>query len=274
MSSSRLSISSSGSTGLLYRNGLVTGSMIQSQMATNLRAAVLIHGFTQTGESWSGVRVALPACWRVLAPDLRGHGSAAAARPVDLTAVLGDLEALVPDRCVLAGYSMGGRIALHAALAPEIAGRLARLVLIGASPGIVDPAERAARRASDQRLADELSGTSIEALAVRWARTPVLADQPADVRAAVHEDRLRSTPSGLGAALRGLGTGALPSLWERLGELSMPVSLVVGERDLKFAAIAAEMAAGIPQAEVLRVPGAGHAVHLEQPGTLAGILVR
>jgi 2-succinyl-6-hydroxy-2,4-cyclohexadiene-1-carboxylate synthase len=233
---------------------------------------VLLHGFTQTGESWSGVRAALPPRCSVLAPDLRGHGSAGAIRPVDLAAVLGDLEALVPERCVLVGYSMGGRLALHAALTPEIAGRLQRLVLIGASPGIADPGERSARRAADERLADQLSGMSIEAFAERWAGTPVLADQPAGVRAAAHEDRLRSTPSGLAAALRGLGTGALPSLWERLGELSMPVSLVVGERDVKFAAIAAEMAAAISHAEVLGVAGAGHTVHLERPGELARIL--
>jgi pimeloyl-ACP methyl ester carboxylesterase len=69
--------------------------------------------------------------------------------------------------------------------------------------------------------------------------------------------------------LRGLGTGALPSLWERLGELSMPVTLVVGERDSKFQGIAAEMRTGIPAAELLVVPGVGHAVHLEAPEAVA-----
>ena len=49
---------------------------------------------------------------------------------------------------------MGGRIALHAALAPALESRVQRLVLIGASPGIADPAERAERRAADERLAD------------------------------------------------------------------------------------------------------------------------
>ena len=66
----------------------------------------------------------------------------------------------------------------------------------------------------------------------------MLAGQPPDVAAAAHADRLRNTPAGLARALRGLGTGALPSLWDRLGELPMPVTLVVGERDEKFRAIA------------------------------------
>ena len=88
---------------------------------------------------------------------------------------------------------------------------------------------------------------TIEAFAQRWAQTAVLADQPPAVQAAVQADRLRSTPAGLAAALRGLRTGALPSLWERLAELTAPVDLVVGERDAKFPAIAREMAAALPE---------------------------
>ncbi len=68
------------------------------------------------------------------------------------------------------------------------------------------------------------------------------------------------------------GTGALPSLWERLGELALPVELIVGARDGKFRAIAAEMAARLPEAHLHVVPGAGHAVHLERPEAVAAVL--
>lgn len=230
-------------------------------------ALVLLHGFTLTGRSWEPVLAALGERYRPIAPDLRGHGEAADAVPVTLEAVLGDLDALAPERFILVGYSMGGRIALHAALA--MPARVAQLVLIGASPGIADEGERKARRQADERLAGELERLSIEALAERWADTPVLRDQPASARALAHADRLRSTPAGLARALRGLGTGALPSLWERLGELSMPVRLVVGERDAKFGAIAAAMAPRLGDAEIVVAPGAGHAVHLEAPGIAA-----
>jgi 2-succinyl-6-hydroxy-2,4-cyclohexadiene-1-carboxylate synthase len=165
---------------------------------------------------------------------------------------------------------MGGRIALHLALA--MPGTVRRLVLVGASPGIADPVERAQRRRSDERLAGELEGLSIDELARRWARTPVLAGLPDAVLARVHADRLRSTPEGLAAALRGLGAGALPSLWGRLGELAMPVVLVVGERDEKFSAIGREMAESIADAEVVVVAGAGHAVHVEAPDEVAEII--
>ncbi len=208
--------------------------------------------------------------YRPLAPDIRGHGEAGARRPVTLAAVTGDVLDTVPGPFALAGYSMGGRIALHVALAaPE---RVQRLVLIGASPGLADPAERAARRRADEELAADIERARIEEFARRWAQTPVLAGLPPDVAAAVHADRLRCTPEGLAAALRGLGTGALPSLWDRLGELRAPVTLIVGERDEQFQAIAAEMAARLSDARVEVVAAAGHAVHLEAPGVVAALI--
>lgn len=234
-------------------------------------AVLLLHGFTHTGSSWDPVVTALGERYRVIAPDIRGHGAAADATPVTLDAVIADVEALAPaEGFTLAGYSMGGRIALHLALA--MPGRVQRLVLIGASPGIAEPAQRARRRLDDERLADELRRSSIEEFAGRWAQTPVLAGLPEDVFTRVQADRLRCTPAGLAAALRGLGTGALPSVWGRLAELRMPVTLVVGERDAKFTAIAGEMAALIGDADVVVVPGAGHAVHLEAPRRVATVI--
>jgi 2-succinyl-6-hydroxy-2,4-cyclohexadiene-1-carboxylate synthase len=232
---------------------------------------LLLHGFTNTGASWDPVVAALAQRYRAIAPDLRGHGSSSAARPVTLEAVIGDIAALAPDRFTVAGYSQGGRIALHAALA--LAPRVERLVLVGANPGIADPAERAARRAADEALAAEIEGETIEEFANRWAATPVLAGQSREISEAAHADRLRSTPAGLAAALQGLGTGALPSLWARLPELLIPVTMLVGERDEKFRALGEEMARTLPRGDLVVVPGAGHAVHLEAPERVAAELL-
>lgn len=231
---------------------------------------VLLHGFTHTGASWKGVRAALGDHWQVVAPDVRGHGSASDRRPVSLDGVLEDVRAAAPEDYVLAGYSMGGRLALHLAL-PE-SRRIRGLVLIGASPGLADPLEREARRLADEELAAEIEHGTLEEFAGRWALTPVLAGLPDDVAGRVHRDRLRNTTAGLAAALRGLGTGALPSLWDRLDELTVPVTLVVGEGDEKFRGIAQEMARLMPRAQLVLVPGAGHAVHLEAPERVAEII--
>lgn len=187
--------------------------------------------------------------------------------------MLSDLVARAPaEPFTLAGYSMGGRIALHLALVPGLAHRLQRLVLIGASPGIADSRERRERFEADQRVAAELERLDIEALARHWARTPVLAGLPDALLAQVHADRLRNTPAGLARALRGIGTGALPSLWERLHEVRVPVTLVAGERDAKFTAIAEQMAPALSDARVEVVAGVGHAVHLEAPDRVAALL--
>jgi 2-succinyl-6-hydroxy-2,4-cyclohexadiene-1-carboxylate synthase len=231
---------------------------------------VLLHGFTHTGASWNRVRAHLDERYRPLAPDIRGHGAATGCSAVDLDGVVADLRGAAPARFALAGYSMGGRIALHVALAmPE---RIERLVLIGASPGLADPAERAARRQADEALAERLERMTIGEFAREWARTPVLAGLTPEVAAEVHADRLRSTVAGLARALRGLGTGALPPLWDRLDELTLPVTLVVGARDEKFRAISERMAAMLPHPVLEVVADAGHAVHLERPEAVAGLL--
>jgi 2-succinyl-6-hydroxy-2,4-cyclohexadiene-1-carboxylate synthase len=232
---------------------------------------LLLHGFTHTGSSWEPVVAALGERYRAITPDLRGHGASWDREPVTREAVLDDLEALAGRGSVtLVGYSMGGRIALHGALCwPE---RIESLVLIGASPGIADQAERDDRRRADDRLADEIERSTIEGFEERWAQTPVLAGVSAEVRSRARADRLRNRPVGLARALRGLGAGALPSAWERLGELRMPVALVVGEGDAKFRQIAESMRRSIADARVEIVPGVGHAVHLEAPGRVAEII--
>jgi 2-succinyl-6-hydroxy-2,4-cyclohexadiene-1-carboxylate synthase len=232
---------------------------------------VLLHGFTNTGSSWQPVIAELGQRYRAIAPDIRGHGSAGKARPVTLAAVIEDVASLTPEPFTLVGYSQGGRIALHVALA--LPRRVTRLVLIGASPGIAEQRERDARRRSDERLAERIESLEIEQFAREWAGTPVLAGLPDAIAAAAHAERMRNAPQGLAAALRGLGTGALPSLWGRLGELMMPVTLITGERDSKFTALAHEMAGRIPSAAVTVVPGAGHAVHLERPDVVAKALL-
>ena len=231
---------------------------------------VLLHGFTQTGRSWAPVVAAVGARYRCFAPDLPGHGDAEGRRPASFGAVTAYLGALKPERFALCGYSMGGRLALAAALA--LPARVERLVLAGASPGLADPAERTARRAADEALATRIEADGVAAFVEAWSAQPLFAGQPRGIADFARADRLRNTAAGLAAALRGMGTGTMEPVWDRLGELRMPVTLIAGERDEKFRAIAQRMASAIPQATLVIAPGAGHAVHLEAPQVVAGAL--
>ncbi|HUO48518.1 MAG TPA: alpha/beta fold hydrolase [Acidimicrobiales bacterium] len=235
---------------------------------------VLAHGFTQTARTWGPLLASLAAHRQVVAVDLPGHGRSAPVRAdLERTAVLlgeagGEADYL--------GYSLGGRVALHLALArPEL---VRRLVLIGATAGIEDDAARAARRAADGALADGLeeaaardpAGALHEFLA-RWLAGPLFATlAPGDAQL---EGRRANDAIALASSLRLCGTGTQAPLWDRLGSLAMPVLVVAGILDERFAATGRRMARAIgPNATLALVPGAGHACHLERPAATARIV--
>jgi len=233
---------------------------------------VLLHGFTGSAMAWPlMIRRGLAAGLRgVRALDLPGHGErrhGAAPRSFEWDASVADLaEQLGPDPVDLVGYSFGGRMAL--ALALGYPGKVRRLVLESASPGLATDQERLRRRASDEELAGLLESEGLSPFLHRWEHAPLFASQgslPREVREAVRAQRSANEPAALAAALRGLGTGAQPSLWNALPSLAQPTLLVSGELDTKFVAIARSMSASIPDARMALVPVAGHRVHLEAP---------
>lgn len=236
-----------------------------------IRRTALLHGFTGSAEAWGATvldgleRAGVEA----VVVDLPGHGSDVGRdEPADfsLEAALGRIDAEAGRAGGVVGYSMGGRLALHYALRRPSPVR--RLILESASPGLEDDDERAERRAADEALAERILRIGIEAFIDEWEALPLFASQeglPREARATHRARRLRNDPRSLAAALRGLGTGALSSLWDRLGELSAPTLLIVGELDRKFVEIGRRMEAALPRATLAVVPGSGHTVHLERP---------
>jgi 2-succinyl-6-hydroxy-2,4-cyclohexadiene-1-carboxylate synthase len=229
---------------------------------------VLLHGFSGTGRAWDGVVARLDReRYLPLAPDLPGHGVAADREdPITFAGCVEQVLAQAPERFVLCGYSLGGRVALHVAL--EAPSRVSRLVLVACSPGIEDPDERAARRASDRRLAAELERIPFEEFIERWRSQPLFADDPPEVGELARADQRRNRPEALAAVLRGIGAGEMQPLWARLGELAMPVTVLVGERDAKFCELGRRMVARLPAGRLEVVPG-GHALPLENPQAVA-----
>jgi 2-succinyl-6-hydroxy-2,4-cyclohexadiene-1-carboxylate synthase len=232
---------------------------------------VLLHGFGGTHRAWDGVVELLDReRYRPLALDLPGHGAQAdAPRPICFAGCVARVLDAGPARFALCGYSLGGRVALHVALAaPE---RVARLVLIGVNPGIEDLSERAARRDSDRALADDLERRPYEEFIERWRAQPLFAADPPEVGALAREDQRRNRPDALAAVMRGLGTGEMRPLWDRLPELAMPVTVLAGERDGKFLALGRRMVELLPAGDLVVVPG-GHRLPLESPGAIVEAL--
>jgi 2-succinyl-6-hydroxy-2,4-cyclohexadiene-1-carboxylate synthase len=234
-------------------------------------SVVLLHGFSGTRRAWDGVAGLLDhERYRPLALDLPGHGAAAdCERPITFSGCVAAVLARAPERFALCGYSLGGRVALHVALAaPE---RVLRLVLVSSTAGIEDDAERAARRDADHLLAAELERIPFEEFIERWRTRPLFAGDPPEVGHVAREDQRRNRPDALADALRGIGTGEMHPLWDRLAELAMPVTIVVGDRDAKFQALARRMADLLPDARLHVVVG-GHRLPVENPQAVAGAL--
>lgn len=234
---------------------------------------VLLHGFTGSAANWEPHVAAFSEHFAVYAIDIIGHGESDA--PVDLThyrmeRAVDDLSVLL-DRLdltsiALLGYSMGGRVALHLALAlPE---RIRALVLESASPGIADPAERAARARADEALAASIQRDGLEAFIDRWQSLPLFASQArlaSDVRQRHRAARLANSPTGLANSLLGMGAGAMTPVWDRLETFGSPVLLLAGALDAKYVEQGEAMAQLMPHATRLVLPDVGHTTHLEAP---------
>lgn len=231
---------------------------------------VLLHGFTGSVSEWANF-----GAWDgqrpVLAIDLLGHGQTDApdnpmryAMPQAAADVVTLAQTVLAKRpFVLLGYSMGGRLALYAALHYPQA--LAALILENSSPGLQTAEERAARIVNDTALADRIEREGITAFVDFWQSIPLFATQnrlPQSTQDAVRAQRLAQRPTGLANSLRGMGTGVQPSLWDDLSRLSLPTLLITGRHDAKFMAIGDAMSAQIPHAQRLTLD-AGHNTHLE-----------
>lgn len=243
--------------------------MLHAEVAGRGPRLVLVHGFAQNRDCWGAVRTDLERYHEVCRVDAPGHG-----RSSSFHAGLRTGARLIADqggRATYLGYSMGGRFVLHLALAnPEL---VERLVVVGATGGIDDPAERAARRAQDEALAERIEREGVGPFLDAWLAQPLFAGLGPGAQ--FREARAENTAEGLAESLRQAGTGAQDPLWDRLHRLDMPVLVVAGELDTKFAALGRRLAEAIgPNAEVALVPGAGHAAHLERPAEFLAELRR
>lgn len=230
---------------------------------------VFVHGFTQTANSWKPIAERFAADgYQSVVVDAPGHGGSAR-----VAADMRHAADLLTTQCgfgVYVGYSLGGRLCMHAGLMhPHLVRGLA---VIGASPGIADEHDRGRRRAADDDLADRISEIGVEAFLDEWLAQPLFAGLVLDDEQ--RADRLTNTADGLADSLRRAGTGVQASLWPRLHELNMPVLAMAGEHDVKFSGICTQVAASVPEGRLELVAGAGHAAHLQDPDAVVAALQR
>lgn len=230
-----------------------------------------LHGFTGSGldfECFAKDTEDFLSWW---APDLMGHGGAPVSEDLEKYTIaghIGYLDAIAGDigePFVLLGYSMGGRLGLSYALErPEL---VTGLILVGASPGILDPEELRLRRESDRVLAESVIEEGVERFLKKWQEQPIIKTQkkiPDWLRKPMMERRMGNNALGLANSLRGMGTGVMEPLWGRLGELRCPVTLITGETDEKYCEIAGDMRKLNASIKHEVIQGAGHAAIWEK----------
>jgi 2-succinyl-6-hydroxy-2,4-cyclohexadiene-1-carboxylate synthase len=243
-------------------------------------AVLFLHGFMGSSADWRVVAAAIGNLAFCIALDLPGHGASLELAPEAYTiegsarAVIHTLDQLDVERPVMAGYSMGGRLALYLAL--RYPDRCTGLFLESASPGLESSGERKVRRRADEEKAERLESEDFEQFLSDWYKQPLFAPLARD------EDLLRQTlaarrrndPTELARSLRGTGTGNQPSLWRELDGLAVPALAVAGGLDEKYATISSRMASISPCIVSELVRGVGHNVHDEAPAEYLALLER
>lgn len=242
------------------------------------KVILFLHGFMGSGGDWLPVISRMSDNFICLAPDLPGHGKNLIKNrpggflfPQWANGIISWLKAQGITSCDLAGYSMGGRLALHIAFEyPEF---VRSLILESASPGIDDPSERAARLKRDRTLARQFESRPLPQVLDDWYDQPLFSGIKAlpDFRT-LYRRRLTNNPEQLAAVLRGTSPGLQPSRWPQLPDLRMPVLAVAGENDRKYLGVVRRMREYNPEITPVTVPAAGHNIHFESPDTFSAVL--
>jgi 2-succinyl-6-hydroxy-2,4-cyclohexadiene-1-carboxylate synthase len=237
---------------------------------------LFLHGFIGKLDEFNEVIKLLGTEFSYVTVDLPGHGK---------TQVLGTeyyytikqtaqglinlLDYLNITKCFLVGYSMGGRLGLY--LTVNFPERFDKVVLESASPGLATEKERLERIQKDEQIARKLSRSisyaDFRVFLLNWYNQPIfgsIKNHPAFDK--MLESRLENNPIELAKSLRFMGTGSQPSLWEQLKNLTVPLLLLVGEKDEKFLDINTNMFQICKSAYLKVINNAAHNIHLENTG--------
>ncbi len=227
---------------------------------------VLIHGWGWHGGIWAGLVDQLAARYRLTVPDLPGHGRSKTSPRYELDELAASVAETVTAPAVWLGWSLGGLVALTAALRwPE---RVQKLILVSATPRFVRGntdwpwgMDEAVLREFHHNLKRDVRGTLQRFLLLQ-------ADSKKRLRLIkiLRRELFRFGPPDRGALLGGLEILQNTDLRGALARIRLPVMLVHGDQDMLTPHQAAEfMADALPDARLERLPGAGHVPFLSHP---------
>jgi 2-succinyl-6-hydroxy-2,4-cyclohexadiene-1-carboxylate synthase len=210
--------------------------------------------FRDEWEAW-GVDVHAVDLWRFLDCCPRSLADTATALNAEAAAVKG--------RKIVIGYSMGGRLALHALLAENSPWDAA--LIIAAHPGLETEEERSERRKIDADWSVKCHQGDWQPFLEQWQAQSIFQHSMTMTAGFIDRTPLRLRRKEIARSFLEWSLGAQESLWPRLPEIKLPVCWMTGERDEKFCRIAERVCASWPAAEPVVVTATGHRVPWEQP---------
>ncbi len=236
---------------------------------------LLLHGFSQTVESFRPVLLRIDKRFDLRAMPLPGHvegprleGGESFETVVDRFAA--DLLKRGLRDLHVVGYSLGARLALALLVRHRALFRAGTLIAV--HPGLSLATERAARAERDAVWIQTLRHDGLELFIQAWEQQPLFESQaslPEASRSQQHAQRLRHEAEQLAFVLESLGLAQMPCFLDDLPHLTLPVDLLAGASDEAFCTLAETIASRLPRARVGLVPQAGHNAVLENPSKVA-----
>lgn len=159
---------------------------------------------------------------------------------------------------ILLGYSLGGRLALHALLSSP--GSFSAAIIISAHPGLETEKEKTFRKDQDAFLANQFLVMPWENLMKKWDSQAIFKNSKQIKR---YEKDFNRT--FLAQSLLNYSLGCQENLREQISRLNLPLLWVVGDQDQKFSGIAKKITLYHPSSAILSIPGAGHRVPWDEP---------
>jgi 2-succinyl-6-hydroxy-2,4-cyclohexadiene-1-carboxylate synthase len=239
----------------------------------NLIPILFLHGFTGSSQEWKFLFGKINNQFLPFAIDIIGHGnsdSPGAVEPYSAGSISEQIDAVITKlgfpKVIICGYSMGGRAALsYYSNYPD---KVMGLILESTTPGIEDEQLRNSRVQNDKILARRVITDGVEQFCAYWLNLPLfesLKSLPPDKYEKILKSKLNNNPAGLSNSLIGFGTGSMPSLWNKIKEISFPVLLISGEYDDKFTGISQRIKSQITASTHKIIKDCGHNTHLEKP---------